>query len=385
MSTSEPFPESDHASDHASDPGAATARTTSSASGSTEGPPAETGSVTAPSAEPSIPAERPTSLLGNLVRGALIGTVETVPGVSGGTVALVVGIYHQIIDSAAHVISAVRRLVTGPDRAAGMREHLALVHWKVVLPVALGMLVAVFTVAGPMADAMESHPVQMRALFFGMVLASVAVPVRMMFQGLTTERFKAVASGRDPAGVRLRPLHVVAGLAAAVATFLLVSLPPASVEAHPLVLVPAAMVAVSALVLPGLSGSFLLLTFGLYEPTLRAVDELDLAYLGVFALGMVLGMVLVVKGLKWLLDHRHTITLAVLSGVMVGGLRTLWPWQDESRALHAPGDGAGLVLLLFLAGFAVVTVLLLVDARMEKRFLREHGRHGQADAGTTEA
>ncbi|WP_313822364.1 DUF368 domain-containing protein [Citricoccus sp.] len=367
----------------------ATARTTASTAAAatptgtpTGTPAAAAGSGSTPAAAPTVPAERPTSLLGNLVRGALIGAVETVPGVSGGTVALVVGIYHQIIDSAAHLISAVRRLITGPDRAAGMREHLALVHWKVVLPVALGMLLAVFTAAGPMADAMENHPVQMRALFFGMVLASVAVPVRMMLQGLATERFRAVASGRDPAAVRLRAGHVIAGIGAAVATFLLVSLPPASVEAHPLVLVPAAMVAVSALVLPGLSGSFLLLTFGLYEPTLRAVDELDLAYLGVFALGMVLGLVLVVKLLKWLLDHRHTITLAVLSGVMVGGLRTLWPWQDESRALHAPGEGAGLVLLLFLAGFAVVALLLLVDARMQKRFLREHGRHGQADVGT---
>lgn len=368
-SSSEPAP--------ASDAMPATAGTTASAALPAEGPTAGAGSGTIPAPGPTTPVERPTSLLGNLVRGALIGAVETVPGVSGGTVALVVGIYHQLIDSAAHVISAVRRLITGPDRAAGMREHLALVHWKVVLPVALGMLVAVFTAAGPMADAMESHPVQMRALFFGMVLASVAVPVRMMLQGLTTERFRAVASGRDPAVVRLRPGHVIAGLGAAVATFLLVSLPPASVEAHPLVLVPAAMVAVSALVLPGLSGSFLLLTFGLYEPTLRAVDELDLAYLGIFALGMVLGMVVVVKLLKWLLDHRHTITLAVLSGVMVGGLRTLWPWQDESRALHSPGEGAGLVLLLFLAGFAVVAVLLLVDARLQKRFLREHGRHGQ--------
>ncbi|MFB9072621.1 DUF368 domain-containing protein [Citricoccus parietis] len=332
-------------------------------------------------AEPTAPAERPTSLLGNLVRGALIGAVETVPGVSGGTVALVVGIYHQIINSAAHVISAVRRLITGPDRAAGMREHLALVHWKVVLPVALGMVVAVFTAAGPMADAMQNHPVLMRALFFGMVLASVAVPFRMMLQGLATERFRRVAVGRDPGDVRLRPVHLIGGLAAAAATSLLVSLPPASVEAHPLVLVPAAMVAVSALVLPGLSGSFLLLTFGLYEPTLRAVDELDLAYLGVFALGMALGMVVVVKLLKWLLDHHHTITLALLTGVMIGGLRTLWPWQDETRALSAPGDDAGPAALLALAGFAVVALLLVVDARMQKRFLREHDAHAGAVRG----
>lgn len=332
-------------------------------------------------AEPTAPAERPTSLLGNLVRGALIGAVETVPGVSGGTVALVVGIYHHIIDSAAHVISAARRLITGPDRRAGASEHLRLVHWRVVIPVGIAMVLAVFTVAGPMADAMENHPVMMRALFFGMVLASVAVPFRMMLQGLATERFRRVALGRDPADVRLRPVHLIGGLVAAAATFLLVSLPPASVEAHPLVLVPAAMVAVSALVLPGLSGSFLLLTFGLYEPTLRAVDELDLAYLGVFALGMALGMVVVVKLLKWLLDHHHTITLAILTGVMLGGLRTLWPWQDEARVLTVPGDDAGPAALLALAGFAVVVLLLVVDARVQRRFLREHDAHAGAVRG----
>ncbi|MEV4899897.1 DUF368 domain-containing protein [Citricoccus sp. NPDC055426] len=340
-----------------------------------------TGTPTGTPAEPTSPAGRPTSLMGNLIRGALIGAVETVPGVSGGTVALVVGIYHHIIDSAAHLISAGRRLITGPDRRAGAAEHLARVHWRVVIPVGIAMVLAVFTVAGPMADAMENHPVLMRALFFGMVLASVAVPFRMMLQGLATERFRRVAVGRDPAEVRLRPVHLIGGVLAAAATFLLVSLPPASVEAHPLVLVPAAMVAVSALVLPGLSGSFLLLTFGLYEPTLRAVDELDLAYLGVFALGMALGMVVVVKLLKWLLDHHHTITLALLTGVMVGGLRTLWPWQDETRALTGWGDDVGPAALLALAGFAVVAVLLVVDARVQHRFLREHDAHGDAVKG----
>lgn len=354
-----------------------------SSAASPAGSPADSpaGSPADSPAEPTAPAERPTSLVGNLVRGALIGAVETVPGVSGGTVALVVGIYHHIIDSAAHVISAVRRLITGPDRRAGAAEHLRLVHWRVVIPVGIAMVLAVFTVAGPMADAMENHPVMMRALFFGMVLASVAVPFRMMLQGLATERFRRVALGRDPADVRLRPVHLIGGVLAAAATFLLVSLPPASVEAHPLVLVPAAMVAVSALVLPGLSGSFLLLTFGLYEPTLRAVDELDLAYLGVFALGMALGMVVVVKLLKWLLDHHHTITLAILTGVMLGGLRTLWPWQDEARALTAPGDDAGPAALLALAGFAVVALLLVVDARVQRRFLREHDTHAGAIRG----
>lgn len=317
-----------------------------------------------------IPAHRRTSVVGDLLRGALIGTVETVPGVSGGTVALVVGIYHQLIDSAAHVITGARRAVSGPGRMAGLREELAQVHWRVVIPVMIGMVAAVFSIAGPMADAVEQHPVQMRALFFGMVLASVAVPVRMILHDLRNRRLLAHLDRRDASHLRLRPLHLVAGLAAAVGTFLLVSLPPTSVEANPLVIVLAAAVAVSALVLPGLSGSFLLLTFGLYEPTLRAVDELDLAYLGLSAAGMVIGMAVIVKLLKWLLEHRHTITLAVLTGVMVGGLRTLWPWQDEQRTLLTPDGELGLAVLLFVAGFAVVAALVAVDAWMLRRQAR---------------
>lgn len=319
--------------------------------------------------ENTTPPHRRTSVVGNLVRGALIGAVETVPGVSGGTVALVVGIYHQIIDSASAVISAFRKLVTGPDRKAGFTAELARVHWRVVLPVAIGMLLAVFTVAGPMADAMENHPVTMRGLFFGMVLASVAVPARMMLEDLTFRRVQHEILGKDSTHIRLRPWHLALGVVAAVGIFFLVSLPPTDVEPSPLVLIPAAAVAISALVLPGLSGSFLLLTFGLYEPTLRAVDERDFGYLGIFMLGAIVGMIVVVKVLKWLLEHYHTLTLAVLTGVMIGGLRTLWPWQDESRNLFLPesaGEAWG-VAGLALLGFAIVIALVIIDARMVRR------------------
>lgn len=315
------------------------------------------------------PKHRRTSSLGNLVRGALIGVVETVPGVSGGTVALVVGIYHDLIDSASHLISALRVLVTGPDRGAAVREQWHLVRWGVVVPVMLGMVVAVFTVAGPMADAVDAYPVQTRALFFGMVLASVAVPVRMILHDLAHRRALA-GPDDDVSHLRLRPWHLAAGLAAAVGTFVLVSLPPTAVQAHPAVIVPAAAVAVSALVLPGLSGSFLLLTFGLYEPTLRAVDERDLAYLALFLLGMVIGLGVVVKTLKWLLQHWHTLTLTLLTGVMAGGLRVLWPWQDEQRVLHGPGGDLGPAIGLAVAGFIVVAALVALDSWMIRRHQR---------------
>ncbi len=304
-----------------------------------------------PAAAGSTPSERRTSLPGNFLRGALIGVVETVPGVSGGTVALVVGIYEQLIASASHVVSAVRTLITGPDRLEGAKEHLAAVRWKIIIPVLIGMVLAIFTIAGPISDAVENHPELTRAAFFGMVLASLAVPLRMAGR----------ISGR----------HIAAGALAAAVTFWLVSLPPSDVEATPLTIIPAAAVAVSALLLPGLSGSFLLLTFGLYEPTMNAVSDRDFGYLGLFALGMVIGGIVIVKILRRLLEHHHRMTLVVLTGVMVGALRVLWPWQDEQRNLQSVGAEWPPVLGLGLAGFAVVAVLVFVDARLTAEHRRE--------------
>jgi putative membrane protein len=126
----------------------------------------------------------------------------------------------------------------------------------------------------------------------------------------------------------------------------------------------AAAVAICALVLPGVSGSFLLLSFGLYEPTLQAVNDRDLFYLGAFAIGAIIGLGSFVTLLKWLLAHRAAITLAILTGLMVGSLRALWPWESENRDLLAPTEAVGSALLMALAGVLVVVVLLVVERRL---------------------
>lgn len=293
--------------------------------------------------------ERRTSIIGDLIRGALIGVVETVPGVSGGTIALVVGIYARLIRSASHVVSALRRLMTGPNRLAATREQFALVEWKLIVPVLIGMVLAVFTIARPMANLVTNHPELTRAAFFGMVLASIAIPLRMA--GLTQAKW----------------YDYVAGVVAAGFTFWLVSIPPTTVEPSPLVIILAAAIAVSALLLPGLSGSFLLLTLGLYEPTLRAVADRDVAYLGLFALGLFIGVISAVKGLEWLLRHHRRITLLVLSGVMVGALRTLWPWQSDQRDLLSPEENWPLAFGLALIGLIIVSTLAIVDARLSRK------------------
>jgi putative membrane protein len=146
-------------------------------------------------------------------------------------------------------------------------------------------------------------------------------------------------------------------------SFLLVGLPTLNVDDPSLVIVaPAAAIAVCALVLPGVSGSFLLLALGMYEPTLSAVNDRDFAYLGVFVAGAIVGLGSFVAVLQWLLTHRRRITLVVMTGLMVGSLRALWPWQGEGRELLAP-DAASLpvVVGLFVAGITVVAVLLFVE------------------------
>ncbi|MGB9375271.1 MAG: DUF368 domain-containing protein, partial [Jiangellales bacterium] len=147
--------------------------------------------------------------------------------------------------------------------------------------------------------------------------------------------------------------------------FVLTGLPPATVDDPSLALVAVSgAAAVCALALPGVSGSFLLLSIGLYEPTISAVNNRDLAYLGAFALGALVGLSSFVLLLQWLLSHRPRITLVVLTGLMVGSLRALWPWQDDDRTLLAPEGDVASVIGLALAGAAVIVVLVWAERRL---------------------
>lgn len=304
---------------------------------------------TAPAAAPADTAlPRHRNPLGNLLRGALIGVVETVPGVSGGTVALVTGIYDELIEAGHRITAAARRLVTGPERVAGAREQLRGVNWLLVLPLLVGMAAAVLTVAGPVAGLVEDHPETMRTLFLGLVAGSVLVPVRLSGGAWRGAEFGLFAIG-------------------AVGGLLLTSLPSTSLEPSPWVVAPAAAIAVCALVLPGVSGSFLLLSVGLYQPTLQAVDQRDLGYIAWFGLWVLVGLVVIVKLMRILLTRHHRGTMVVLAGVMIGALRSLWPWQDASGALQGPGADWPLMLLLALVGVAVVQLLVLVESRLAAR------------------
>ena len=288
----------------------------------------------------------PLGAVGNVARGALIGMAELVPGVSGGTVALVTGVYPRLLDSGAHVVDGMRSAILGPDRRARTAAAFRHVDWWLLLPLAVGMLAMVFTLAGVLKGFVEGSPEIARGLFLGMVAASIAVPIGMA---------RATPGGRN----WVLGLIFVAGAALA---FGLSGLPSGSISDPSYLLVfVAAAVAICALVLPGVSGSYLLLAMGLYAPTLGAVEDRNFAYLGVFALGALVGISLFVKVLDRLLEDFRKPTLIAMAGLMLGSLRALWPWQTEEAEVLAPGSDWPGVVAAVAAGVVVVLIVLAVE------------------------
>jgi len=299
---------------------------------------------------------------GYLLRGGLIGAAEAVPGISGGTVALVTGVYDVVIGSAGHLVSGVRALLTDRSRA---RAEFRAVRWDVLVPLLLGMAPVLVVALLLLAPAIERYPVVMRSLLLGMVAAAVSVPVMMV--------------GRW----RVRDLLLATG-AAAVGFLLAGQIHLTVTPTLPAVFVGAA-VAVCALVLPGVSGSFLLLAAGLYTPTRDAVRQLDLAYIGVFLLGAACGLSLFVKVLQWLLTRHRHVTLVLMTGLVVGALRALWPWQTDQAGLLAPVPGEiGVAVALCLLGAAVVAGIVLIERRVRRpgRAARLTNQDETADAAT---
>lgn len=286
----------------------------------------------------------------NLVRGALMGIAEVIPGVSGGTVALIVGVYRTLINAIADAVLALRQLVGladgGPRRVGATLRSLP---WALLIPLGIGMAIALVLGARFIEPLLETNPIQMKSLFFGLVLAGIYVPAHMVIR----------------AGGRWRPVDYIIALVFAAILFVVVGIPPATVtDPSALAIFLSAAVAICALVLPGVSGSFLLLTLGMYETTINAVNERNFAYLAVFALGALVGLALFVSLLKWLLAHRTRITLVIVTGLMVGSLRALWPWEDADRGLEAPNEAVPSAILFFLIGVLVVVGLMFAERRL---------------------
>ncbi len=281
-----------------------------------------------------------------------MGVAEVIPGVSGGTIALIVGIYRSLIDAIANGFLALRQLLglagSRPSPRAAVATF-AKLPWALLIPLLIGMAGAFLLGARLVEPLLEEYPNQLRALFFGLVLAGIYVPAHMVWR-----------LGRW----HIRDLLLIAP--AFVAAFLVTGIPPETITEPSLIFIfLAAAVAICAWILPGVSGSFFLYSVGLYQPMIGAINDRNFVYIGVFALGALVGLGLFVNLLKWLLAKHARVTLILVVGLMLGSLRALWPWQDAERALLAPSDDLLIVVAFFLIGVAFVSLLLYLEHRLK--------------------
>jgi len=283
----------------------------------------------------------------NFVRGSLIGIAELIPGISGGTIALITGVYKRIIDSAAEAVRGIV-LLFGFSKAnfAKSSTHFKAISWSLLIPMLIGMVTAIFVGAGIVEPLLEQYPTVTKAVFAGLIAASLFVPITL-------------------SGMGWKISHYLVLLVSALGAFAFTSIPRAA-DADPsfIVIVVSAAFAVCALVLPGISGSYLLLALGIYAPTVAAVNDRDFGYLGTFVLGAILGLASFVSLLQWLLANKIKMTMVVMTGLMLGSLRALWPWQSDTGAVLMPEASFGLELLMFGVGSAIVFGLIVIERRM---------------------
>ncbi len=235
--------------------------------------------------------------------GGMMGAADVVPGVSGGTMAFILGVYEELIHTIKSFnIELVRLLLKGRILAA--LEH---VNWKFIVALGGGLATAVLSLARLLSWLLEHHDVPLYAFFFGLVLASIV----------------AIS-----AHVHWKPSMIATLIAGTVGAYVIVGMVPRDMPHDPLTLFLSGAVAICAMILPGISGSFILLILGQYEFIINAVKELNIVALIPAAMGMAVGLMLFSRVLSWLLKHYHQVTVTLLIGFMIGSLRRIWPFKE---------------------------------------------------------
>ena len=282
-----------------------------------------------------------------------MGAADIVPGVSGGTVALVLGIYDRLINNVRLGARGLKQLLTGD--IASFKETLVRIEWVWLISLLGGILVAVAALSSVLEQLLDDEPVKMSALFIGLVVGTIYVAIRML------DRIDATT--------------VAIMLGVGVALFLLLGLKSDTVVADdaaevvtrsPLIFFLVGAIAICAMILPGISGSFLLVMMGMYTEVLGAVNDRDVVSLGAFVVGAVLGLALFSTLLHWLLDNYHNWVIAAMVGLMLGSTRVLWPWPNgtNTTTLSAPADDVAFPLLLAAIGVVVVIAVEMLSTKL---------------------
>jgi putative membrane protein len=302
--------------------------------------------------------------LGLTARGFAMGSADVVPGVSGGTMAFILGIYEELVNSIRDMVNpaAVKLIVRFK-----FKEALAVLPWKFLLAVGIGILLAIFSLARFLEWMLENHPALLWSFFFGLVIASIfTVSKRVKQWGVTT---------------------IVSTVIGAIVAYIIVGLVPAKTPDTPWFLFLSGTLAICAMILPGISGAFILVLLGKYEYVLSAVNDRDILTLFIVAAGAAVGIVTFAQILGWFFKRYHDVTVAVLMGLMIGSLRKIWPWKETVEFIEHHGEQIPVrqinilpsawtgevtfALGLAIVGFIIVFVLDYVASRKEEEFSEE--------------
>jgi len=237
------------------------------------------------------------------LKGMAMGAADVVPGVSGGTIALVAGIYDRLINAIKSVGLDTLKALKNGGIAAAWRQ----IDGNFLLVLLAGILSSVVLLASLIHHLLDTQPILVWSFFFGLVLASA------LYVGT-----------QIPSWQKNHWFWLVVGTACAA---WISSMAPTSIAVTPLSLFGAGALAICAMILPGISGSFILLMIGMYTPVIAAIKGLDFANLGIFAGGCVVGILAFSRVLSWLLSRYHHAMLALLTGFMLGALVKIWPWK----------------------------------------------------------
>lgn len=277
--------------------------------------------------------------------GVLMGTADLVPGVSGGTVAFLMGIYDELIESIRRVTGVTLKQFAAGNITAALQS----IPFSFLLPLGIGIVGAVFAFAPGLTFLLEEFPVFLYSIFFGLIISSIVIVSKRV----------DVWGKNEVAALLLGSLFV----------FLIIGLTPNELSATPFVFFLTGVIAFCAMILPGISGSLIMLILGSYGAVLAAVSDRDIGLLLFLVLGGALGLGVFSRILHAALRSYHTVTIALLIGFMIGSLRKVWPWKEtidpgeigaeylQANVLPSLGAEAIVAFTLMLLSFILVLQL----------------------------
>lgn len=243
------------------------------------------------------------------LKGLAMGAADVVPGVSGGTIAFISGIYDELITS----INSFNLKSLHILKKEGFMAAFKAVNGYFLMSLLFGIAISVFSLAKLFKYLLETHPIYVWSFFFGLVLASIFFIAKQI--------------------TKWNILNVILVLIGAGIAYYITIIPAmGSVNNSPLFLMFAGALAICAMILPGISGAFILLLLGAYKPALDAIHNHDIKQISFLAIGAIIGLLSFAKVLKWLFEHYRNATLAILTGFVIGSLNKIWPWKEVLKS-----------------------------------------------------